>query len=99
MSMSIETAFFHWSPHDMNTLFVALTVTVLGAPIASEDVKRQNTIFKDLWETDFIWKFDSLPEKGGVDEARVPYSGYIYPDRQGGTRSLPTPIQRLRCRW
>lgn len=78
----------------MNTLFVALTVTILGAPIAPDDVKRQDTIFKDLWETDFVWKFEDLPEKGGVDEARVPYSGYIYPDRQGGTSSVTWKYDR-----
>jgi hypothetical protein len=32
-----------------------------------------------------VWTFDQLPTKGGVPSGRTPYSGYIYPDRQGGT--------------
>ena len=34
-----------------------------------------------------VWKFDELPEKGKVAADRVPYSGYIYLDTQGGTAS------------
>lgn len=78
----------------MNTLMVALTVSVLAAPVPAEDAKRQNTVFQDLWETDFVWKFDDLPEKGGVPESRIPYSGYIYPDRQGGTSSVTWKYDR-----
>ena len=74
----------------MSTLFVAITaLTTLGAPIPAAEVVKQNEIFEQLWETEFTWQYDQLPEKGGVDEWRVPYSGYIYPDTQGGTwRSL-----------
>ncbi|MDA1055043.1 MAG: hypothetical protein O3C40_31865 [Planctomycetota bacterium] len=72
----------------MSTLFVALTaLTALGAPIPGAEVVKQNETFKQLWETDFTWQYDQLPEKGGVEEWRVPYSGYIYPDTAGGTQS------------
>ncbi len=71
----------------MSTLFVALTaLAAIGAPISSAEVAKQNEMFKQLWETDFNWQYDQLPEKGGVDEWRVPYSGYIYPDTAGGTQ-------------
>ncbi|MBC8356682.1 MAG: hypothetical protein H8E66_32300 [Planctomycetes bacterium] len=74
----------------MSTLFVAITaLTALGAPIPSAEVVKQNETFEQLWETPFTWQYDVLPEKGGVEEWRVPYSGYIYPDTAGGTqRSL-----------
>lgn len=74
----------------MSTLFVALTaLAALGAPISTAEVNKQNETFQQLWETEFTWQYDQLPEKGGVEEWRVPYSGYIYPDTAGGTqRSL-----------
>lgn len=73
----------------MSTLIVALTaVATLGAPIPGREVKLQNETFEELWQTDFVWKFDDLPAKGGVEQFRVPYSGYIYPDRAGGTRTV-----------
>jgi Transglutaminase elicitor len=72
----------------MSTFVVALTAfAALGAPISSTDVAKQNKTFEQLWETGFEWRYDQLPEKGGVDEWRVPYSGYIYPDTAGGTAS------------
>lgn len=72
----------------MSILSVALTaLAALGAPISSADVEKQNKVFKQLWETEFTWEYDQLPEKGGVEEWRVPYSGYIYPDTAGGTQS------------
>ncbi len=70
----------------MSTLFVAVTaLTALGAPIPSAEVAKQNTKFEQLWETDFEWTYSKLPEKGGVEEWKVPYSGHIYPDTAGGT--------------
>ena len=72
----------------MNTLIVALTAVALGAPIPAREVKLQNETFEQLWDAKFDWKLDDLPAKGGVDEFRVPYSGYIYPDRAGGTRNV-----------
>ena len=35
-----------------------------------------------------MWKFDDLPLKGSVPEARIPYSGYIYLDKEGGTSNV-----------
>jgi len=62
-------------------------VTSLGAPIPQADIQEQNKIFQRFWGTDFVWKFDDLPVKGGVEGERVPYSGAIYLDKYGGTVS------------
>ena len=59
----------------------------LGGAIPTADVQEQNAIFQRYWGTDFVWKFDALPTKGGVPEERVPYSGGIYLDKYGGTVS------------
>jgi len=73
----------------METLVIALTaLTAFGAAIPKEDIEKQNTAFHELWGTDFQWKFSELPAKGGVEEFRVPYSGYIYPDTAGGTQRV-----------
>ncbi len=84
----VETATSLGVTFDMSTLFVALTaLAALGAPISNAEIEKQNKIFEQLWETKFTWEYDQLPEKGGVEEWRVPYSGYIYPDTAGGTQS------------
>ncbi len=67
------------------TLVLVLAGVTLGDVIPTEVVERQDSTFKELWETDFVWKFDDLPLDGGVESARIPYSGYIYPDTEGGT--------------
>jgi hypothetical protein len=72
------------------TILWVLTGVALGEVVPSEDVELQNSTYQKLWETDFVWMFDDLPLKGGVPSERTPYSGYIYPDKQGGT------IQSLR---
>lgn len=56
-----------------------------GVAIPKADVQEQNEIFQKLWGTAFVWKFDDLPVKGGVSRERIPYSGYLYLDKNGGT--------------
>jgi hypothetical protein len=51
-------------------------------------VEKQDRVFSQFWGTDFVWKFDDLPTTGTVPNFRVPYSGYIYPDRGGGTSDV-----------
>ena len=63
-------------------------VASLGGAIPKTDVQEQNQIFERFWGTDFVWKFDDLPAKGGASEERVPYSGAIYLDKYGGTASV-----------
>ena len=67
------------------TILMALTGAALGEVIPSAEVEKQNSTYRELWATDFVWKFDDLPLKGGVPNERIPYSGYIYPDNEGGT--------------
>jgi hypothetical protein len=69
-----------------STLIVALVAaSTLGASIPKQAVDKQNEVFQRLWGTSFEWKYDALPETGTVPNFRVPYSGYIYPDKGGGT--------------
>lgn len=67
------------------TILLVLTGIAWGDGMPSEALEKQNAIFRELWERDFVWKFDELPLQGGVTSERIPYSGYIYPDKQGGT--------------
>jgi hypothetical protein len=59
-----------------------------GATTPKTVVEKQNRVFEQFWGTDFVWKFDDLPTTGTVPNFRVPYSGYIYPDRGGGTSNV-----------
>jgi len=69
-------------------LIVALTaMTSVGATVSSTAKTEQSATFQKYWGTPLTWKFDDLPTKGEVPKFRVPYSGYIYPDRGGGTAS------------
>ena len=61
--------------------------SILGVAIPKADVQEQNALFQRYWGTDFVWKFDDLPAKGGVSRERAPYSGGIYLDKYGGTVS------------
>jgi len=66
---------------------VLLGVSSLGVAIPKADIEQQNAVFQRLWGTDFVWKFEDLPAKGGASEERIPYSGAIYLDKHGGTVS------------
>ncbi len=55
-----------------------------GTVLPQSEIKKQNEIFQGHWGTDLVWKFDDLPAKAVVPAHRVPYAGYIYPDKQGG---------------
>jgi hypothetical protein len=69
----------------MTTFLLVLAGVALGDVIPKAEVEKQNATFQELWKRDFVWEFDDLPLDGGVDTVRIPYSGYIYPDKQGGT--------------
>ena len=62
-----------------------VTAAATGAPIEKEEVHHQDKMFGDLWYEDFEWQFDKLPTKGSVPKDRIPYSGHMYLDKQGGT--------------
>ena len=62
-----------------------LVCTAVGQRIRKSEVDDQSETFKHWWGTDLVWTFDDLPTEGSVAKTRIPYSGYIYPDRYGGT--------------
>lgn len=74
----------------VTTLSFTLLLTALAsAPawagyIARSEVKEQNEHFQQWWETKLEWKAEKLPVKGRVPSYRMPYAGYIYPDKAGG---------------
>ena len=70
------------------TLVLALVAASLGVTIPEEEVNKQEAVFADLWNDDFTWKFDDLPLAGSVPKERIPYSGFIYLDKQGGTSAV-----------
>ena len=70
----------------MSTILLPLVAaTLFGATIPAKTVERHNEMFQRFWGTDFVWKFEDLPAVGKVPDYRVPYSGHIYLDRNGGT--------------
>jgi hypothetical protein len=66
-------------------LAALVAVSTVGQTLSEESIDKQNEAFQQWWGTDFVWKFDELPDKGVVAKHRLPYSGYIYPDTAGGT--------------
>ncbi|NLF70147.1 MAG: hypothetical protein GX575_14000 [Candidatus Anammoximicrobium sp.] len=78
------------------TVLMALWMSAasLGVSIPQADVQEQNRLFQRFWGSDFVWKFDDLPVKGGIEEERIPYSGSIYLDKYGGTVSAMRKYDR-----
>lgn len=60
----------------------------VAAPIHPDEVKEQNEIYQRWWETDLEWRFEKLPASSQVEENRMPWAGYIYPDRAGGCTNV-----------
>lgn len=79
-----------------SALTLVLAIVVNGPAQTSADSRAieqdefdyQNQNFQDWWDTELVWKFDDLPEKGSVPKFRVPYSGNDYTDRSGGTMDV-----------
>lgn len=81
----------HARPITLALLLAA--VAMIPSPVAAgyltrADVQHQNEIFKQWWDDDFQWQFDELPLKGKVEKNRMPYAGYIYPDKTGGCANV-----------
>lgn len=73
----------------MSLILAAVLVSpVVAAPIAKKEAKKQDDVFGRLWNEEFEWKFDELPTKGTAPEHQIPYSGYIYLDKWGGTSDI-----------
>ncbi|MFV1965169.1 MAG: hypothetical protein ACC628_07070, partial [Pirellulaceae bacterium] len=73
---------------------ILVALSTPAATISRNAGVHQDTVFENLWGTPFVWKFDDLPTEGAVPKYRLPYSGYIYPDKQGGTASALTKYDR-----
>ncbi len=73
------------------TLVLAIVVNGPSADpraIEQDEVEYQSYNFQEWWDTELVWKYDDLPEKGSVSAFRVPYSGHDYTDRSGGTMDV-----------
>jgi hypothetical protein len=69
----------------LSVLVVAAAAAVAHAGyITRSEIKQQTENFKQWWDTDLEWRVEKLPVKGKVPKERMPYAGYIYPDKQGG---------------
>ncbi len=62
-----------------------VALNLWGQSLSPQEIDQQNQNFRRYWHEDLVWKFSELPEKGQVPEYRIPYSGCIYLDRNGGT--------------
>jgi hypothetical protein len=75
---------------------LACALLVLGAaanaawawPIAPRDVKQNNRVFNTWFGTELTWHYASMPKRASLPSYRMPYAGYIYPDKQGGCESV-----------
>ncbi|MCA9267636.1 MAG: hypothetical protein KDA41_04165, partial [Planctomycetales bacterium] len=65
-------------------IVVAAPAVVRAGYITRSDIEKQNEHFKQWWGNDLEWRYAELPGKGKVPTYRMPYAGYIYPDRQAG---------------
>lgn len=63
---------------------VAASAAAHAGYITRSEIKEQTDNFKQWWDTDLEWRVKELPAKGKVPKERMPYAGYIYPDKQGG---------------
>ncbi len=67
------------------TLLLAISFLTPSHTLTTGEVEELNSTFQSMWGTELVWRFDDLPTKGNTPKHRVPYSGYYYPDREGGT--------------
>jgi len=66
--------------------FIAVSfVSVYAAPIQKQESSYQDEAYQQWWGSKLERKLAALPLEGKVPDFRVPYSGFIYPDRSGGT--------------
>lgn len=54
-------------------------------PIPKDELTYQKQIFEQWWGQELQLTLADLPTDGKVADVRVPYSGFDYPDRGGGT--------------
>lgn len=68
-------------------LLALAVVTQTESPnaIPKQELDYQRQVFQQWWGQELVLRLDDLPAEGSVQEFRVPYSGFDYPDRTGGT--------------
>ena len=74
--------------HVVAAICLVPALVALGDTIRKEERDYQNEIYEIWWEAKLNWKFEDLPKKAMVEKYRMPYSGYIYLDKSGGTASV-----------
>lgn len=78
-----------------SALILALIAAAGAGPsIPRTETEIQESVFKRYWNDDFTWRFEDLPTKGNVPKGHVPYSGYIYLDKRGGTTEVLSKYDR-----
>lgn len=70
-----------------SALLIAITLVTPGPALSHNEIGELDSTFQELWGAEFVWRFDDLPAKGNTSKHRIPYSGYYYPDKEGGTIS------------
>jgi hypothetical protein len=63
-------------------------------PISKDELAYQKQAFEHWWGQELQLKLDELPAEGKVADSRVPYSGFDYPDRAGGTMQAMVKYDR-----
>ena len=66
-------------------LAAMMAATNLGQTIPRSEVRQQETVYRQWSANEFVWRFKDLPKNGSVPTNQIPYSGYIYQDKLGGT--------------
>lgn len=57
---------------------------------ADKDVVINGNIFFSVWGKNYETNIERLPKSGIVDNDKIPYSGYSYPEINGGTNAFGT---------
>jgi hypothetical protein len=72
------------------TIAVLVAAAALGqsasrSPIPKQELEYQQQTFQHWWGQELVLSLDDLPTDAAVENFRVPYSGFDYPDNRGGT--------------
>ena len=66
---------------------------------ASAEINGEKEFYANLWQKDFTVKLTDLPASGTVPADKIPYSGFWYPQKTGGTnlrlkQGDPSPLEK-----
>lgn len=68
----------------MICVVITTSLTVIAAPISKKEADSLSKVHQRWWGSDIEWRFEELPKSGMVEKERRPWSGHIYPDKDGG---------------